>query len=167
MRPKNISEQLSDEHLKAVGMISAEWEHLSMSLRTLVGRLSGMGDPAQTIVLRKLTTIPLLECAEALVQWHPKDLSSRFTQEFQDKVTAICKRFDAARTERNDYIHAVWMLFGEERDQHYVHKVSKGKKFKAEIVPREVEPMKELAAKIAELGRDVRELSMQLDQGLR
>jgi len=96
---------LSDEHLHAIGLVTAEWAELEYYLHATIWALAGMQNPGRgNAITDHLRAQQLSQALESVAL-------DRFEQSPEyDEIQSLCKEIRHQYEERNKFAHAKWQI---------------------------------------------------------
>lgn len=100
----SVSEKyLTDESLRGIGVVAAEFGYLESGLELLITVLGGVNSMAADCIITHLTPSTKIEIAQTLTR------SLVAKEPLRTEILACIAEFDRIRVERNNLIHGCWI----------------------------------------------------------
>jgi hypothetical protein len=163
---------LTDEHLRAIGLIAAEWSVLEITLEAVLmhffaddwerGRILTV-EMSNTARINAILSLAQLE--RDSVQPMPFELH-RITADQFEQLRMLCSKFDSLRSQRNSVIHAYWTDPETREEGAKYLRVTARRQLKVSTNSFSALQLDALAAEIAQLRNEIHEfMFMELESG--
>ena len=146
-----ISEQhFSDEHLKAIGMVTIEWSMLEYMMERTIWTLANVHPSKGACFTTKLSTRPAISVLKSLAgEYFGKDSDNH------KKLIKLANDIGLRADERNSIAHAKWFLSDITDDTIGKTNISANNSLNPDTKHLSPEDIKSIAIKIYETGLDV------------
>lgn len=163
---------LTDEHLRAIGLIAAEWSILEITLEAVLIHFFANDWEQGRILTVEMSNTARINAILSLAQlerdsvWPmPNDLH-RITADQFEQLRMLCSKFDSLRSQRNSVIHAYWIDPETREEGAKFVRVTARRQLKVTTSSFSVLQLDSLAAEIANLEHEIREfMFMELESG--
>jgi len=94
---------LTDSHLKAIGLVAAEWSYTELCLESLIWEIAGIRGNKGYAITTHIASETRINILSTLAD------TGLTNDDLKKDLTKIVARIRALRTERNNIVHSLWL----------------------------------------------------------
>ena len=97
-------EELSQDHILAIGLVAAEWGYVESTIEALIWALAGIDELKGYSITTHIGNVTRMDIINTLTTETIKD------NELKTEITNAMKEYEMLREQRNKIIHSIWLI---------------------------------------------------------
>ncbi len=138
----------SEDHLKLLGVITARWATLDLTLSALVGEAIGNRDAGEDIYFSSSAQRLRFDLIRALIQ------HANWSDDDKTMISRAVEALDGLWTRRNDILHnpAIRQYRGDGRHEYEARSIRPARKVRSAFIPLSLKELEEHAEAVSQHG---------------